>query len=148
MSFDLAWRCRRALGRALLLVPAAGASRLADAQPPRYPVAPLPVLDLTSLSAAPRLTGYVSMRESWGRDSSAFLLQRAVLSLVLHPTAAVAVRLANDFSRSARPESDGSIGAFTLTDAYIQIGATDTVSFASRRRAALIVGQFKTPVSL
>ena len=148
MSFDVSKRRWRALGLPRLVVLALIAARMADAQRPTYPVSPLPVLDVSALRATPRLTGYVAVRDSWGRDSSTFTIQRAVLSLVLHPASALAVRFATDFSRSGRPESDGSIGTFLLTDAYIQVVPTDTASFASRRRAGLIVGQFKTPFSL
>ena len=147
----------------LLIARAAGAQAGAQATPPDsarsgapaaapaarpYPLAPLPVLDVLRLPDAVRLSGYVAVRGTAGRDSTAFQLQRAVLNVTLHPLPNVAIRAGTDFSRVARFEVDSTITAFVLTDTYVQIVPGDTAGRLGRLGAALIAGQFKVPFSL
>jgi Phosphate-selective porin O and P len=113
----------------------------------QYPLAPTPVLDLSSLSPEPRFSGYVSVRETWRRDTSTFLINRARITIQTRPLAYAAVRIQTDLSAVGQARGD-TIPPVTLTDAYVQISPQDTASWLHHLRPALIVGQFRTPFSL
>jgi hypothetical protein len=113
----------------------------------QYPALPSPVLDLPRLSREVRLSGYLAVRLTRRNDSLAFLINRARLTAMVAPQPYLAIRVQGDLSASGRLSTDSTVAAFTLTDAYLQLSPPDSLSFAGRHQAALIVGQFRTPFS-
>jgi len=117
----------------------------------QYPVAPTPVMPRGSLTREPRLSGYISARETLRSDSSTFIINRARVAVQALPAPFVAVRLQADFAAVGRTtgSSGDTIPALQLTDAFIQLGIPDTASRIARLlRPALLIGQFRTPFSL
>ena len=113
----------------------------------QYPLAPTPVLDLSLLSAEPRFSGYVSIRETWRHDTSTFIINRARITVQTRPLSYAAVRIQTDLSAIGQSRGD-TIPPIGLTDAFIQISPTDSAGWLRRLRPALIVGQFRAPFSL
>jgi len=142
----------RPLSRRVVLF--ALASLLATAGTPlqaQYPVAPTPVLTLGSLTREPRVSGYVSARETLRSDTSTFILNRARLAVQALPAAFIAVRLQADFAAVGRTTgtTGDTIPAIQVTDAFIQLGIPDSANrIAQLLRPALIIGQFRTPFAL
>ncbi|MFN2398761.1 MAG: porin [Gemmatimonadaceae bacterium] len=112
----------------------------------QYPLAPSPVLRLTSAIRDPSLSGYLSVRQQYINDSSSFVVNRARLTLQVRVLPHVSLRIQTDLSGLAR--SDSSQAAVVLTDAYVQLSPTDTSRFAPFVSPAIIAGQFRTPFSL
>lgn len=134
------------LSAALLLALATG--QRAGAQ---YPVAPTPIVSLGSLTREPRLSGYLSLRETLRSDTATFIVNRARVGVQALPADFVAVRLQVDFAAIGRTTgADGdSIPALQVTDAFVQLGVPDTASrIAQMLRPALMIGQFRTPFGL
>ena len=127
------------------------ACTLAAARVPRlaaqYPLAPSPVLDLSTLSPEPRFSGYVSVRQTWRDDTSTFIINRARVTVQTRPLSYAAVRIQTDFSAIGQFRGD-TIPPIALTDAYVQLSPDTSVGWARDLRPALIVGQFRTPFSL
>jgi hypothetical protein len=113
----------------------------------QYPLEPTPVLDLSLLSAEPRFSGYVSVRQTWRDDTAAFVINRARITVQTRPLAYAAVRIQTDLSAIGQSRGD-TIPPVSLTDAYVQLSRDDSVGRLRHLRPALIVGQFRTPFSL
>lgn len=119
-----------------------GASSLAA----QYPLAPSPVLDLTTLAPELRLSGYVSVRGTVRSDTLTFIVNRARVTAMLRPAPVAALRVQVDFTATGRSSGD-TVPAIVLTDAYIQVQPPDGSRWASLQ-PALVVGQFRTPFAL
>jgi hypothetical protein len=128
----------------LLCARALGAQNL---PPYQYRLTPSPVLEFGRLTREPRFEGYVGVRESRSGDSTAFSIQRARLTLHALPIPFAALRIQADLSAVGRISGD-SVPAIVLTDAYGQVGFSDTSGLKGMLRPALIVGQFRAPFSL
>lgn len=114
----------------------------------QYPVNPTPVLSTGSLTREPRLSGYLSVRETIRDDTSTFIINRARIAVQALPASFVAVRLQADFSALGRVSGD-TVPAVLITDAYVQLAPTDTASrIVQLFRPALLIGQFRTPFAL
>jgi hypothetical protein len=138
---------RRAAARALPLVLALvpPAARLGAQQV----LAPTPVLDLRLLSPTPRLSGYISVRQTRRNDSTTFTLNRGRVTVMARPRPSVGVRIQADFSAAAsgRLRPDSGVSGFVLTDAYAQLSLGDTARWGAVR-PTVVVGQFRQPFSL
>ena len=111
-------------------------------------VNPLPILSTGSLTREPRLSGYVSARETIRDDTMTFIINRARMTVVAAPASFIAVRLQADFATLGRTRGD-TVPASLITDAYIQLAPTDTASrLVQMLRPVLLLGQFKAPFSL
>ena len=109
---------------------------------------PLPILSTGSLTREPRLSGYLSARETIRDDTMTFIINRARMTVVAAPASFIAVRLQADFSTLGRTRGD-TVPASLITDAYIQLAPTDTASrLVKTLRPVLLLGQFKAPFSL
>jgi Phosphate-selective porin O and P len=115
--------------------------------PAQYPLAPTPVLDLSSLSHEPRFSGYVSVRQTWRDDTSTFVINRARVGVQVRALAYAAVRIQADLAAVGQSRGD-TVPPISLTDAYVQLSRDDSVGWMRRFRPALIVGQIRTPFSL
>jgi hypothetical protein len=135
---------RRVFVLACALVLSGGGVHLIAAQ---YPLAPTPVLDLSTLSREPRFSGYVSVRQTWRDDTSTFVINRARLTVMARPLPYAAVRIQTDFSAVGQSRGD-TIPPISLTDAYVQLSRDDSVGWLRHLRPALLAGQFRTPFSL
>ena len=114
----------------------------------QYPVNPTPVLSMGSLTREPRLSGYISVRETIRDDTSTFIINRARVAVQALPASFVAVRLQADFAAFGRISGD-TAPAVQITDAYVQLAPTDTASrIVQLFRPALMIGQFRTPFAL
>ena len=116
-----------------------------------YPVAPTPVINIGGLAREPRLSGYVSMRETLRADTSTFTINRARVAVQAAPAAFVGVRLQVDFAAVGRTTgaNGDTIPAIQVTDAFVQLGMPDTASpLALLLQPALLIGQFRTPFGL
>ena len=132
------------------ILPACLALSVALATPleAQYSVAPTPVFSTGSLSADPRYSGYISVRETIRDDTMTFTIHRARFGVTALPAPFIALKLQADFSAVGRTSGD-TIPGILITDAYIQLAPTDTASRMVRLlRPALLVGQFKVPFSL
>ena len=111
-------------------------------------VNPTPVLSTASWAREPRLSGYISVRETIRGDTATFILHRARMTAQALPAPFAAVRLQADFAALGRTSGD-TVPAALITDAYVQLMLTDTASrIVQLFRPALLIGQFKTPFSL
>lgn len=120
----------------------------APSLPGQYPLTPSPVLDVGAMPAEPRLSGYISVRQTWRADTGTFAVNRARMTLQVRPIPWTAMRLQTDFAAIGRTNGD-TVAAFVLTDAYVQFGIGDSARGSARRwRPAAVVGQFRTPFSL
>jgi hypothetical protein len=127
------------------------ALRAAAARAQQYPVAPSPVLDITTVTPTPRFGGYLSVREALRRDTASISVNRARLTVTGTPLSYVAIRLQGDFSSGASGHvgADSTVHGFTLTDAYVQFRPAKTRGgLLGALQPALIAGQFKQPFSL
>lgn len=113
----------------------------------QYPLAPTPVLDLSSLSPEPRFSGYVSVRQTWRDDTSTFVINRARVTVQARALPYVAVRIQTDLAAIGQSRGD-TVPPISLTDAYVQLSSRDSVGWMRHVRPALIVGQFRAPFSL
>jgi hypothetical protein len=126
------------------LVFAVAGSRL-EAQ---YTVTPTPAISTTSLTRDPKLSGYISVRETIRDDTMTFILHRARLGVVALPAPFIAVKMQVDFASVGRTSGD-TIPGILITDAYVQLAPTDTARrIVQLLRPMLWIGQFKTPFSL
>ena len=117
----------------------------------QYPVAPSPALTLGSMTREPRVSGYLSVRETFRSDTLTFTINRARLGVQALPAPFVAVRLQADFSAVGRTTgtSGDTIPALQITDAFIQLALPDSASrIALLLRPALLIGQLRTPFGL
>jgi hypothetical protein len=111
-------------------------------------VAPTPAQDLARISREPRLTGYLSARETLRDDSLTFTVNRARLTVMARPLSYFAVRVQGDLAAIGRTSGD-TVPAFDLTDAFAQLALPDSASAVARTlQPALLIGQFRTPFSL
>src|SRR5687768_17345342 len=114
----------------------------------QYPVNPSAVISMSSLTREPRLSGYISMRETIRDDTSTFIINRARIGVQALPASFVAVRLQADLSAFGRISGD-TAPAVLVTDAFVQLAPTDTASrIVQLLRPALLIGQLRTPFSL
>ena len=114
----------------------------------QYPVNPTPVMSTGSLTREPRLSGYISVRETIRDDTSTLIINRARMTVQALPASFAAVRLQADFSTLGRVSGD-TVPAVLITDAYVQLMLTDTASrIVQMFRPALLIGQFKAPFAL
>jgi hypothetical protein len=120
------------------------AAARSDAQ---YPLAPSPVLDPQLFSRDLSLSGYVSVRETIRADSSTFALNRARFTVQVAPTDFALLRVQSDLAALGRTSGD-TVPGFALTDAYAQLNPPNGWRLPASIRAALILGQFRTPFSL
>ena len=144
----LSTRSRRC---ALSLIAALGGALTADPAAAQYPVAPTPVLNLGSTTREPKLSGYISLRETVRSDTATFIINRARLGVQALPASFVAVRLQADFAAVGRTTgtSGDTVPAMQITDAFVQLGLPDSATPLARLlRPALLVGQFRTPFGL
>ena len=117
----------------------------------QYPVAPTPVINIGGLEREPRLSGYISMRETLRSDTSTFTINRARMAVQAAPAPFVGLRLQVDFAAVGRTtgENGDMIPAIQVTDAFVQLGMPDSASpLALLLQPALLVGQFRTPFGL
>ncbi|GAC1517165.1 MAG: hypothetical protein NVS1B4_16350 [Gemmatimonadaceae bacterium] len=127
-----------------------GALLLAATEPlkAQYPLAPTPVVAIRTLTREPKLSGYVSMRETVRADTATMIVNRARLTLQSLVAPYAAVRLQGDFSSIGRAVGD-TVPAFVLTDAFVELTPEETPDATrSAPRTTLILGQFKTPFAL
>jgi hypothetical protein len=128
-----------------IVAPLALASPAVDAQ---YPVNPSAVISMGSLTREPRLSGYISLRETLRDDTSTFVVNRARIGVQALPASFVAVRLQADLAAFGRISGD-TAPAVLVTDAFVQLAPTDTASRIVRLlRPGIIIGQLRTPFSL
>ena len=114
----------------------------------QYPVAPTPVFSAGSLTAEPRFSGYLSVRETIRDDTMTFIIHRARLGVTALPAPFIALKLQTDFAAIGRTSGD-TIPGILVTDAYIQLAPNDTANrMVQLLHPALVVGQFKVPFSL
>jgi hypothetical protein len=114
----------------------------------QYPVNPPAVISTGSLTREPRLSGYISLRETIRDDTSTFIVNRARIGVQALAASFVAVRLQADLSAFGRISGD-TAPAVLVTDAFVQLAPTDTASRLVRLlRPGLLIGQFRTPFSL
>ena len=130
--------------------PAPAASSLAPAPVAPYPVAPTAVLVTSQLPVGLGFSGYLSARQPRRNDSTAFLLNRARLTVSGAPRPYLAFRLQGDLSSAGRVASDSTVPASVLTDAYVQltVPAGRGPALVRALDPALVVGQFRMPFSL
>ncbi len=135
----------------LLCCPAALALAIATTPTParaQYPVNPTSVLSTGSLTRDPRLSGYISLRETVRDDTMTFTLHRARIGVQALPAPFVALRLQADLAAIGRTSGD-TVPGILITDAFIQLAPPDTAHPMVRLlRPALLVGQFRTPFSM
>ncbi len=114
----------------------------------QYPVAPNVVISTRSLTREPRVSGYLSVRETLRDDTLSFTLHRARLGLQALPAPFIALKLQTDLAAVGRSGGD-TVPAFQVTDAFVQIAPTDTlIPIVRMLRPALLIGQARTPFSL
>jgi hypothetical protein len=112
------------------------------------PVNPTPVLSTGALTREPKLSGYISVRETIRDDTMTFIINRARIGVQALPASFAALKLQVDFSALGRTSGD-TVPAVLITDAYVQLMPTDTGSrVVQLLRPALLIGQFKTPFSI
>ena len=139
----------RRLGRGAIvaLVIAAGPSSVAA----QYPVAPMPAINIRALTDEPRISGYLSLRETLRSDTSMFTVNRARMAVQAAPAPFVGVRLQVDFAAIGRTTGarGDTVPAIQVTDAFVQLGLPDSATrLEEMLRPALMIGQFRTPFGL
>jgi hypothetical protein len=134
-----AWS-RLVLASASLLI----CSKASGAQ---YPLLPSPRLDPDAVPREPRLSGYLSFRETIRRDSATFTINQARLTATVAPADFALVKLQGNLAALGRTSGD-TVPGFVLTDAYVQLSPPNGLPFLGDVHPAVTVGQFKTPFSL
>jgi hypothetical protein len=126
------------------------ATALAPSPVPLYPVLPTPVLPVRQLPAGVGFSGYLSARQTRRNDSTTFVVNRARITVMGAPLPYLAFRLQGDLSTAGRVAGDSTVPSSALTDAYVQLTVPrgGRSGIAERFAPALVVGQFKTPLSL